>query len=226
MKALLTLLLVFLSITFVYAQEDEDAYEYDSLPSYTYNCGWNKSLSIEERNKIFPFSQAKNIVLLAYPNHGVTGNKINQDSLDIAGAAKHYNMPVLNKWIVESKYRNKIYFSTEEVGLSKKGINELSNLLFNYTIDEKLKYPVLTEESTCYSPRNAILFFDEKDNLIACIEICFECMSIYLIKGEDDILHEAILEFRLGGYSCNEKFTLLREFFIEQGIDFGAVNID
>ena len=216
MKALLTLLLVFLSITFVYAQEEED----------TYNCGWNKNLSVKERNTIFPFNKAKKVVLLAYPNHLFMIDNVNQDSLDIAGASKYYDSHVLNKWVIEHNDRKSIYFSTEEVKLTGKGINKLSNLLFNYTTDKKLSGPITINVAGCYEPRNAMLFFDKNDEVIACIEICFECNAVNVLKGESKFLDEAILEFRLDSDSCYDKHTLLREFFIEQGIKFGAVTVD
>ncbi|WP_417367128.1 hypothetical protein [Flavobacterium beibuense] len=221
MKALLPLLFIVLTLQYTHAQDDEDAFPYDSLQTYT--CGWNKHLTVEQRNAIFPFSESKRVVLIAYPNHLFMVNKINEDSLDIAAASKYYRSQVLSKWIVEDDDRKRVYFSTEEIELTKTGINQLSNLLFNYTTDKEKKGPISVSMTGCYEPRNAILFFNEKNEIIACIEICFECSSISAIKGKNDLIYSALLEFIMDSddSSCIEKFTLLHSFFKAQGVKFG-----
>lgn len=231
MKALLTLLLIFLSMTFVHAQEEENTYEYDSLPNHTYNCGWNKSLSIEERNKIFPFSEAKKIILISYANYDlryttkeVPGKSDNlPHNATLKQAKRFLPHPVIRKWsfkIKDSSY-NLIYFSHEEKVLTDKEVNQLSDLFFNYTLPNNAQVNP-EEQIYCYTPRNAILFLNDKEEIVACIEVCFSCRRMKFFQSQP--LKDWIINFNTLG--CEKKFELLKSFFIENGINFGAVTVD
>ena len=61
-------------------------------------------------------------------------------------------------------------------------------------------------------PRNAILFYDNENKLIGFIEVCFECRN-YRTTDKRITL----------GEECNQKFDMLKEFFVECGIKFGTI---
>lgn len=67
--------------------------------------------------------------------------------------------------------------------------------------------------SKYYTPRNAILFFDENDELFGFLEICFQCNRFRKSTKEIDLYN-----------SCGEKLYLLKEQFAKAGIKYGIIN--
>lgn len=60
-------------------------------------------------------------------------------------------------------------------------------------------------------PRNAILFYDNENNLIGFLEICFECNN-YRSSNMDITIGEL----------CKQKMQLMKEFFKDCGIKYGT----
>lgn len=92
--------------------------------------------------------------------------------------------------------------------LDKNQTDSVSNILYNYVYRGVFHTEV---KSHCYSPRNAIIFLDSRNSCFAFIEICFECQ-------ESRTSSEAVET----GDFCTQKYDLLEEFFLKNGIEFGS----
>lgn len=67
----------------------------------------------------------------------------------------------------------------------------------------------------CYMPRNAILFLDSEDEVIAHTEICFEC---YKYNSDWSDAFDSLV----GVEACNDVFKILKYFFSTAGIKYGT----
>jgi len=85
----------------------------------------------------------------------------------------------------------------------------LVNYDFSVTDIKSIKKTVVF----CYDPRNAILFFDAKGQVIAYVELCFECWGY---KTQPSAL-------KVGEF-CDQKFEVLRDLFSKNGITYGITN--
>lgn len=92
----------------------------------------------------------------------------------------------------------------EKVELSEHQKNELTDLIFNVGNN------IYVSGAKCYKPRNAILFFDDKNKLFEFVEICFECNN-YRTSNEKMNLNN----------NCDEKLYQLKEKFAKVGIKYG-----
>ncbi|WP_152269794.1 hypothetical protein [Agriterribacter humi] len=110
-------------------------------------------------------------------------------------------IPIKDKVVDYSKLKE---FKT----LSNTEIDTLTDILYNHVY----KGPFLTSfKSKCYNPRNAILFIDSSGQVFAFIELCFECNG-FRTDSED---------VQTGDF-CDQKYELLRSFFVRLGIAFGT----
>ncbi len=102
----------------------------------------------------------------------------------------------------------------EQKTLDINQINELTNILFNIgrTPVPHLAYTVASTGASCYEPRNGIVFFDSNDRVFEYIEICFGCQRNRLSSKR----------VKIGG-DCEQKYDILRDFFLGQGLKFGTV---
>jgi len=69
---------------------------------------------------------------------------------------------------------------TDTFSLTQIDKKALADILFNYKYRIKGKYEL---GSSCYIPRDAILFLDKNGNLLDYVEICFECTD-YRLKTD------------------------------------------
>lgn len=175
-------------------------------------CGYFGKKTVAERNKTFPFSEAKKIILVGFPSpRGIyedkNGNQIPVDSLDFS-KSKIKEVVALPSGIQK-------YIVTEKVELNESQINELSNLLLNYTLNRK---PKTVFAVNCYEPRNAILFLDENDKIISYIEVCFECNQFYQMPKE------TITDFNIlcKVEECSHMIGFFKDFFKKAGIKQGV----
>lgn len=182
----------------------------------TLECGYFGKKTIEQRNKIFPFSEAKKVILVAYPSPysiiiGEDGKHITIDSLYLSPqfkVIKHIDLP-------QSATQ---YFITEKIELNPTQINELSNLLVNYKI-KKNNQNIGIVSIGCYEPRNAILFTDENDKVISTIEICFQCDQFYQLPEETIPNFNTLCKIE----ECFGMVNLIKDFFQKTGIQYGVV---
>jgi hypothetical protein len=94
----------------------------------------------------------------------------------------------------------------EAESLSHVQIDQLTNLLYNIGYGGPFS---IISESGCYNPRNAILFLDSANKVFAFIELCFECEG-----------HRISSSKVKAGEFCNEKYELLKTFFLSNGITY------
>ncbi len=86
-------------------------------------------------------------------------------------------------------------------------IDKLTDILYNY----EYAGPIHSmSSSNCYMPKNAILFLDKNGKVFEFIEICFEC----------DRTKESSEEISLGDM-CDQKISMVKNFFKEVGIKYG-----
>ena len=96
--------------------------------------------------------------------------------------------------------------------LSKKAIDSLTDILYNigYT-PIKCSIYISDEGTSCYEPRNAILFLDKHGKVIQYIELCFTCKRYFLSSAKIK-----------NGIYCHQKFEMLKNYFLAQGINYGT----
>lgn len=106
---------------------------------------------------------------------------------------------------------NEIDFSMikEERTLTSIQIDELTNILYNITYKGDI---FIISGTGCYNPRNAILFYDTGGHLLEFIELCFECSGSRLSSEQ----------ISLGDW-CSQKSSLLKNFFLNAGIEIGTI---
>ncbi|HUC81706.1 MAG TPA: hypothetical protein VMR70_12370 [Flavisolibacter sp.] len=147
-----------------------------------YKCIYSKRYSDKARLQLYPFNDYQTIKLVSYRYHGD-------------------NLPIRKSQVIEDSL-------IEEVTLSKQDIIALTDVLYNnYT---KGGLPPL-KPLCSFAPRNAILFFDDKNSLREFLVICFHCSDY---EKSSDQLNT--------GSDCTEKLEKLRKLFIEKGVKFGT----
>ena len=122
------------------------------------------------------------------------------DNMDTS--AVEHSLPMKNGEIDFSRI-------TEDRTLNRDQIDALTHILYNVTY----RGEILTSEVLfCYNPRNAILFYDSDAHLLEFIELCFECL------GERSSSETISI-----GDLCNQKYDLLKNFFLKAGIEIGTI---
>ncbi|GAA4040623.1 hypothetical protein [Flavobacterium chungnamense] len=208
MKNHIYLLTFFLLVTNSYSQKKSNV-----------KCGFFGNKSVEERSQIFPFNESKKIVLVSYLNSEIIEDvKINtkevirlKDSSSFSNAG--YKIVKEFSFLSNDTLPEKVYDVTKIVELNQNAIDEFSNWIINY--DYKIKNPkkpVLSSLATCYIPRNAVVFLNEKDIVISILEICFECGHYYLLPDPNNFGSTLGLE-------CDERLDYFKNFFIGKGFD-------
>lgn len=178
-------------------------------------CKKIKNLSTKERNQNYPYNKASRIAFVSF-----LGNidklpkpeKIKLDDDEIYFEEVYTPISVMVDYfnILRedfSKYNPKDF--EESIVLDESQKNELTNLVFNYGYR---KYNGKEKIANCYTPQNAILFFDENDKLFEFVEICFECHKYDLSDRKSFDL----------GEDCSDKLDLLQNLFAKVGIKYGV----
>lgn len=163
-------------------------------------CGKVYALQPTERRKKNPFSKASTIQLVSFKNNSTDELNYYKDSL-----------PRMNDTVCYSKL-------FEVITLRSSQIDILTDLLYNYgkkTTYTPPKGVFLTGSiPSCYNPRNAILFIDQNNRVSDFIEICFKCDDWRTSSKKIDL-----------GESCTDKLKLLKQFFLEVGINYGTAEL-
>lgn len=175
--------------------------------------------TVEDRRAIFPFSEAKKVLLVAFPSPNMIfvdedDNRIEIDSLNLIRG----NFNIIKSF--ELPARKSKYYATEIVQLNQNQIDSLSHILINYKLKkDKLPKEYVVFGIGCYTPRNAILFLDDNDKVLSYIEICFECHQFYQNPKE------TIVNFNL--FSMLEEsfkmIDLIKDFMKINGIKYGVL---
>lgn len=177
--------------------KDTSKWSTDRINRYeeSIKCTLGKKYSVEQRRKIFPFNKAKKVLFIAYQNRSATFRpsinfQLRDTSIDANGQL--IILPkleengceqkgIIKKWRysdIDTSQKFQLYpdyCAIESIELNTSQVDTFSNLLFNYQLN---KPRLTTWHSACYSPRNAILFIDDKNKVVALIEICFECWEM------------------------------------------------
>jgi len=150
----------------------------------------NKSFAIRLKN--YPFNLATQIQLVSFKGGIDTSEWLDMKNID--------SLPRLNDTVCYSKL-------TEVKSITFPQIDKLTDLLYNYGYGGPIHIGSL---SSCYYPKNAILFVDKNGKVFEFIEICFECSKT----------KESSEKISLG-QMCDEKMGMLKEFFKAVGLEYG-----
>lgn len=173
-------------------------------------CVRINNFSVEERNQDYPFNKARRVVFASFKeNHRkLLKNKgrVYEKGEIISYVEGKIMQEYFDSLRVDFTRYNPEDFE-EKVDLNDDQKNELTDLIFNFGTKKK---NLTVGGAKCYTPRNAILFFNENDKLFEFVEICFECNN-YRTSSEKMNLNN----------NCAEKLYLLKEQFAKAGIKYG-----
>jgi hypothetical protein len=162
-------------------------------------CVFRAIYSETQLKSKFPFNQVGAIKLISFETKmedeiGILHNFFHLDS------GQHYHID--STMIDTSNWKEVITLDTSRYQL-------LVNLMFNYA-PFKISDLNIEWQSQCYRSKNAIVFYNRYNEIFAVIEICFECERMSFFPND----------FKLA-YDCTTKFELFRNFFADQGIEYG-----
>lgn len=172
--------------------------------------------TVEERRATFPFSDAKKVLLVAFPdpNRSVvndeTGEELKVDSINLI----RWNVKFIKSF--ELPQSEKKYFATEIVELNQNQIDSLSHILLNYKF-KKNKISNFTLMPTSFYPKNAILFLDSNNKVFSYIELCSGGFQFTQLP------EQTIPYFNIFGQMREswKMIDLIRDFFKANGITQG-----
>ncbi len=177
--------------------------------------------TVEERRATFPFSEAKKVVLVAFPSPNAVfededDDMSKKDSIDIVGwglnVLKTYKLP----------QREDKYIAIEKIELNQNQIDSLSHILINYKLkNDKLPETYTVYASGCYVPRNAILFLDSNETVISYFEICFECHEFSQLPMDKTIINMNTIS---NLPEAKKMLDLIWGFMKSCGIKYGVVS--
>ncbi|MBF4515628.1 hypothetical protein IRZ71_04705 [Flavobacterium sp. ANB] len=179
----------FLFLTILLVQYSFSQSRYDKNAQ----CVRKNNFSEKERLTRFPFSNTSQIKIISFK--GKTDGPLGHDLINYMNS------------IVIGKDTLSLNLYEEITNLSPEQTNQLTDIIFNYT-HKKERYAITP--FGCYTPRNAILFLDQNNIIIAWIEICFGCNSY---RTSDRKL-------TIGEY-CDKKFDMLKAIFANAKIQYG-----
>jgi hypothetical protein len=172
--------------------------------------------TVEERRATFPFSDAKKVLLVAFPDPNM--NVVNRDS------GETFKIDSLNliRWNIkfiksfELPQSEKKYFATEIVELNQNQIDSLSHILLNYKF-KKNKISNFTLMPTSFYPKNAILFLNSNNKVFSYIELCSGGFQFTQLP------EQTIPYFNIFGQMREswKMIDLIRDFFKANGITQG-----
>ncbi|MBW4888139.1 hypothetical protein KXQ82_00365 [Mucilaginibacter sp. HMF5004] len=182
----------------------------DKLAEQNNNCLHRNKYTASQRLRFYPFNKAVYVKLVSFEDYsagppskihidGNTSKRVNTDSI------YESKIPFRNKYINYSVFK-------EIKVIDKFSLNKLTDILYN--IGDKAPNWIGDSGYSCYSPRNAILFIDDKGNTFAHIDICFECHQ-YRVSSE---------KIKMGEF-CEQKFDIIKGFFKSTGIEYGVTRI-
>ena len=187
--------LFFLISNLGFAQIPETIIE-SSHPDY--NCKRTKNTSFQKLAASFPLNKTSKIQLVSFVY-------VNTIFIDNDGNQTHSIIDSLPRIGNKLDYKN----LKEVKNLELPKIIELSDILYNFNYDPKKDATFLG--TSCYEPRNAIVFLDNQDNIVEYIEICFSCLGFHVFNKS-----------KFGDF-CTGKIDLIKNFFYANGIMYGVL---
>jgi hypothetical protein len=162
-----------------------------------YSCFNTSKYDVRQRRAFFPFNSAARVKLISFSTEDIPYRPV---------AVSHFSIDSTK--VKESKL------------LSPAGIDSLTDIMYNVGFTPmKHKRPRIKGEleeadppvMCIYQPRNAILFIDSTGKVTQYISICFECDLYYLSSRK--------IKYTV---NCEDKYGLLRSYFLFQGIQYGT----
>lgn len=171
-----------------------------------YDCAPRHHYTLVKRLKRYPFNKAAKVSIASFRTPGSTlfpADSLNKQDYDYDYGAVPDGKDSSNKCVFE-----------ELVVLDTLQLDSLTSLLYNY---DYRKSPAVAGPRTmngCYAPHNAILFYNEKQEIFAFIELCFTCMGI---RESDDAVDLGVF--------CGGKYELFKSFFKKNNIHIGITQV-
>jgi hypothetical protein len=186
------------------------------------DCVLTTKYTVAQRLKKYPFSMAAKIEAVSFRYMDRRRDILIGDSVKIYDDGIRSKLPdsLLNKNSYENKYESGLHIEHQILNYSSllelrelddKQIDKLTDLIFNTTVKKKINN-YADPGFDCYQPRNALVFYDKNGIVYDFLEICFECER-----------YRSLLDKISIGSNCNQKFDLLKQFFIDIGIQFGTI---
>ncbi|MDZ7935988.1 MAG: hypothetical protein U5M51_13690 [Emticicia sp.] len=166
-------------------------------------CKYIPKYKVSNRLKFYPFNKAEYVRIISFKEKVVT-DTTNFFRDKILASDKILPDNVMSDLSVQPKV-------FESCLLNKSDIKSLTNVLYNHSFSGK-KYEV---EMACYTPRNAIIFYDDRGFAFEWIEICFECTQYKKTSAKVQ-----------AGDFCIGKYELLQAFFKKKGIKYGTEGVE
>ena len=170
-----------------------------------YECKTFNKFSTAQLWKIEPFKSAKKIEIVSFPFNAI----VYFDSTAMREVYEENDeMPMKNGELDMRVIK-------EKIKLDSSSTLSLMNILFNVGFRGK---PIMAESISCYNPRHAVLFYDDKNSTKPYVyyEICFECQHFYVLENKERMDDK----YKLGDF-CDEKYKLLETLFKNIGIKEG-----
>lgn len=181
------------------------------------DCMFVKRYSVAQRLKQYPFSRAAKIMIVSYPSwypdepinltHDTvkeyTIKKDNRKPLKFIDSIFPAGLHIMNGELNHSSLKEVRYLDQQQ-------INSLTNILYNTTY--KKKNNIVDMGHSCFNPRNAFIFLDDKGKIFDYLEVCFECERMESLSDR--------IWFKTG---CNQQLDYLKKFLIKTGIRYGTI---
>jgi hypothetical protein len=156
------------------------------------NCVKAYHLTTAEIKTKFPYNKTTSINLVSF-------KAVN--SPDTPDSLRHYGLPKKGSQLDTALLFEKVILNARQEAV-------LLDILMNYDYDPK-EEEIMQMISFEYHPQHAILFFNQRHEVIGYIEICFECARIQVTP--DDL--------ELSNF-CTDKYSMLMDFFRASGISW------
>ncbi|MDQ8005052.1 MAG: hypothetical protein REI64_09660 [Pedobacter sp.] len=191
MRYTIILLLILISIDLLGQNKKSAPIE----SSNSYKFGRVSYVSFSKRIKNYPFNSAISIHLVSFED------PTNGGQLDTTKVLYNENMPKSYMAACINRFK-------EVKKLNLIEIDKLTDIWFNYNA---IGNGHVSNLGLCYSPRNAILFLNEKGEVFDFIEICFSCLRLKNFSKRIAVEEE-----------CDHKINMIKEFFEKAGIKYGV----
>jgi hypothetical protein len=175
-------------------------------------CVYRNTYTPVARLRFFPFNEYKKIMLISFELPEPSSDIIFTDT-----TKARIKTPIKEEITLALLAKNQKLDQTrikEKKILSALEVDKLTNILYNFGYKSTKSYKglrIADNGYSCYNPRNAIVFLDEKGLIAEYIEICFECHR-----------REESSEKMKTGEFCTEKYDLIRKYFYTAGIKYGT----
>jgi len=148
-----------------------------------------KSIPLSKMKETFPFSEAEKIEVISY------SLRHTWDTIVVNGYTRTADV------VKDKKLQVNPTGIKDRIVLDSKSTEKLFKFFFTESCHDG-------SEATCYSPRHSVLFYNEKNEIIAYIEVCLECAISMNSEGFD---YNSL---------CIERMGDLHKIFKEAGVKY------